>query len=326
MKKIFIALLMLSIFTKVNAQNLNDFGRITISSYIPDKLDIPQSSKNLLDTKLKQIVSNYGMAGENINSRFIITANIKIGTKEMDPGPPQLVSQNITLTLFIGDAVENKIFSNISFELMGVGGTLEKSFIVAFKNIKTKSAKLETFISTAKNKIIDYYNTSCALKLKETDALVNENKYNEALYKLSMIPNVCEDCYVKALAKSNSVYVKKINYDGEKALENAKSIWASNPNSEGAQQVKRLLLRINKKATCYSEVPALEDKIEKKLTEDEKVRIIKEEADAKREHEMALENAKNDTELEELRINAYREIAVEYARNQPQVRYYRVYW
>ena len=318
-----ILLLLLCIIGK--AQTLDDFGRITLNSYTPQQLKLTSGAKSLLETKLNQIASNYGMGGTSPNPRFIITANINIGTKDIIAGPPQMIAQNIELTIFIGDAIEDKIYSNISLSLEGVGTNENKAFINALKNVNTKSSKLESFIEEAKNKIVSYYTTNCEFLIKEAEASVEKQNFNKALYQLQLIPNICEDCYFKALKKSDEIYQQKIDFEGLALLEKAKTIWASSPNADGAYEINPLLLRINKKAKCYTEVSEFNTRVEEKLVADEIESIRLEEENAKREHELALENEKNDAELEKLRINAYREIAVEYAKNQPQIVYRSVY-
>ena len=107
--KTIIAILFLTVVAITsNAQaKLDDFGRIILNTYLPDNIAMPSEAKNLLITKLNQITSNNGMGGSQANPRFIITANVNVGTKDIIAGPPQMIAQNIDVTLFIGDAVTN---------------------------------------------------------------------------------------------------------------------------------------------------------------------------------------------------------------------------
>lgn len=38
------------------------------------------------------------MGGSQANPRFIITANVNVGTKDIIAGPPQMIAQNIEVT------------------------------------------------------------------------------------------------------------------------------------------------------------------------------------------------------------------------------------
>ena len=71
----------------------------------------------------------------------------------------------------------------------------------------------------------------------------------------------------------------------------------------------------------------VDEKVDYELpTELLKERLRKEEEYEKRQQIIDSENAKQQAVLEKERINAYRQIAVEYAKNQPAVIYRNVYW
>ena len=123
MKKInFIASLLLAVTITANSQiSSDDFGRIVINTYLSEKLNVPIEARQLLETKLNQITSNYGIGGSNVNPRIIITAKVNINSKKTLAGPPQMVSQKVDITLFIGDAITNTVFSNTTWALTGAG-------------------------------------------------------------------------------------------------------------------------------------------------------------------------------------------------------------
>jgi len=305
---------------------LDDFGRIALNPYVSEQAKLPSEAKSQLETKLKQIASNYGMAGSIANPRFIITANISITTKDIIPGPPQQIAQNIDITLFIGDAIENKIFSNIVISSSGVGTNENKAFIDAIKQINTKNKKIETFLEEAKTKIIAYYSTQCDFINQKAIALKQQEKYSEAIYTLAQIPEVCKECYFKALNEMAVIYDLKINNEANSLLKNANSVWSANPNEQGAQEAISFIMKINPQAKCYADASKLLNTINTKIIADEKERLRKQDEYDKRQQQIDAENAKTEAELEKQRIHAYREIAVEYARNQPKVVYRNIFW
>jgi len=331
---------------------LDDFGRIVLNTYIPDKLDLPNESKALLETKLSQITSNYGMGGSDINHRFIITASINVSSKDIIAGPPPMIAQNIDITLFIGDAIENKIFSNLTLSLKGVGNNENKSLIDALKRINPKNKEIENFIEEGKNKIITFYNTQCDFISKEAETLTKQGDFEEAIYKLSLVPEVCQDCYFKSLDLMTSIYQQKIDSDCNQILNNAKTTWTSQQNSAGAEKAGDILSQINPAANCQPEVNKFIKSIESKLKADEKARwefkmkqyddkVAREkdelrlsELQAQRDFEMRKEKlkyqdkqAERNYALDKVRVRAYRDIAVEYVKNQPKTIYYNnIYW
>jgi hypothetical protein len=328
MKKIYLIICLCIQLINLHAQEvpkLDDFGRMALNPYVSEQAKLPAEAKAQLEIKLKQIASNYGMAGSVANPRFIITANISITTKDIIPGPPQQIAQKMDITLFIGDAIENKIFSNIVISSSGVGINENKAFIDAIKQINTKNKKIETFLEEAKTKIIAYYSTQCDFINQKAIALKQQEKYSEAMFTLAQIPEVCQGCYFKALNEMAVIYDLKINADGKTRLSEANAIWSSNPNNEGAQQAIKLIMQINPQAKCYSDASKLLNMINTKVIADEKERLRKQEEYDKRQQEIDAENNQQQAEIEKQRINAYREVAVEYARNQPLVLYRNVY-
>ena len=357
MKKIIIGLIAVVFITQVKAQvKLDDFGRIVLNTYLPDNIAIPSEARNLLLTKLNQITSNNGMGGSQANPRFIITANVNVGTKDIIAGPPQMIAQNIDITLFVGDAVTNTIFSNTTLSLKGVGTNENKAFIEAFKTMNPKNKDIVAFLEEGKTKIINYYSSNCDFIIKEAQTLVKQEKYDEAIYQLSLVPDVCQDCYFKCLDTLGSIYQKKIDADCKIKLNEAKLIWASAQNPLGAEKTGDILSAINPMASCQAEIDAFIKKIDAKLKADEKARWefkMKQYADKIAAHKeqvrIAEEKGKRDDtyrenqskrdavseekqssrnfELDKLRVGAYREVAVEQARNQPKsITYNNINW
>lgn len=334
-----------------NDSKLNDIGRIVLNTYLREQIKLTPDARNLLVNKLNQIATNYGMSSSEINPRFIITATINIGTKDIIAGPPQMIAQNIEITFFIGDAIENKMYSNQSLALKGVGTNENKAMIDALKLINPRNKELSVFIEEAKAKIITYYNTQCDFLLKESVGLRKLHKFDEAIYKLSIIPNICENCYFRCLDTLNTIYQQKINEECIIKLQQAKTLWASNPDKEGAEKVSEILSQIQPGASCQKEVDVFIQSVTSKLEADAKVewefkmkqyedQVAKEKElmrmqddQARRDHELAKESqrqqeiqAGRNYELDRIRTNSYNEIALEYARNQPKTVYTNINW
>lgn len=325
--------------------NTNDFGRIIINTHVIDDVGIPNEAKSYLVTKLDQITSNNGLGGNQINPRFIITAKVNIGTKDIIAGPPQMIAQNIELSLFIGDAFTNTIFSNVVLELKGVGTNENKATIDALKRLKSKNKMIKLFLEEAKNKIINYYSTQCDFIIKDAQTLVKQEKYDEAIYQLALVPEVCQECYFKCLDTLAHIYQQKIDADCKIKFNEAKVTWSATQNPAGAEKSGEILSTINPMASCQTGVSTFIKSIEAKLKADEKTRWqfkMKQYADnitAERERvRLAEEKGMRDDiyrekqssrnfELDKINSNNSREIAAEYARNQPKtVTYNNIFW
>jgi hypothetical protein len=357
MKKIYtILVVLITVFSSTAQVKLDDFGRIILNTYLPENLALPTEAKNLLNTKLNQITSNNGMGGSQINPRFIITANVNVGTKDIIAGPPQLVAQNLDITLFIGDALTNTIFSNVTFSLKGVGTNENKAFIEAFKTLNPKNKELLSFLEEGKSKIINYYASNCDFIVKDAETLVKLGKFDEAIYKLSLIPEVSQNCYFTCLDRMASIYQQKIDADCKVKFNEAKISWTASQTPAGAEKAGDILSSINPMAICQTEVSDFVKTIDAKLKADEKakwqfkmnqyadkiasqkeaVRIAEEkgkrddiyrENQSQRDAVLQEKQLSRNLELDKLRASSYREIALEQARNQPKtITYSKVYW
>lgn len=338
-------------YPQENPKN-EDFGRIILNTHVPAQLQIPEEAKKLLETKLTQIATSSGMGGSTVNPRFIITASINIGTKDIIAGPPQMIAQNLEVTLYIGDALDNKIYSNKTIPLKGVGSNENKSFIDAIKKINPNHKEIAAFIEESKNKIISYYTDQCDATLQAINTLKNQGKYDEAIYKLSVVPEACQDCYFKCLDLMEVIYKEKINSDCKTKLKEAQSIWSADLSKQGAESALKVLSLISPQADCQSEISSFIKSVETKLKADEKAQwefAMKQYADnvardkellrmkeeqAKRNFELNKENLKyqenqsqRNFELDKFRVGAFRDVALEYAKiNLKALSYSNLYW
>lgn len=317
MKKISLLLfLFLGFQQTIQAQvKLDDFGRIILNSYLPES-NIPEEAKQALKTKFDQIATNNGMGGSNANPRFILTAAINAGTKDIIAGPPQLIAQNLEISFFAGDAVNNAIFANVTLSLKGVGTNENKALIDAFKNINPKNKELSTFLEEAKNKIINYFATQCDFVLTDAQTLAKQNKYDEAIYKLALIPEACKDCYFKSAELAAKLFQQKIDTDCNAKLTKAKLIWSGQQNIQQAEVVINLISGVNPNASCYDAIESFSREMTTKIKADEKARL-----------EIELKKYNDKMKLEKQKINNFKEIAVEYAKNQLNtVTYNNIIW
>ncbi len=308
MKKLLIIGLVLLSFMGVNAQNdkgkLDDLGRITLAAYVPQQIDkMPDAARSMLSNKLNQIVTASGMGGSAFNQRFIITANITLLTKDITATAPPMHAYTLEITLYVGDGIEGTKFASHSVTVKGVGENENKAYIAALKTLKTNDPSYQTFLTTGKNKIIEYYNTKCDFILKDAQTLATQNQYEEAIFKLTSVPDVCKACYDKAMAAVGPIYKKQIDRACKVKLAEANNIWAANQSIDAANEAGAILSAIDPDAACFAEVKALSNKIATRVKE----------IDA-REWQYIVKDQQQESE----RIKAMRDIGVAYGNGQPK--------
>lgn len=302
MKKIIYSLVFLSSLTLIAQDNINYDG-VFIGSYIPLQMEaIPQSAKKMLGNKLNQIITNKGIGDDSYDSRFIITPNIIVLTKDVVPSAPPKVALNLEVTFYIGDGIEGTLFASETVSAKGIGTNENKAYIAAIRQIKPKSPILQNFVKNGKKRVIEYYNNNCDLILKKVDALSAQNQYEGALATLAAVPET-SSCFNKIKNKINPVFIKAINVSCKRKLNEASSIWAANQDLNAANEAGSILATIEPQATCFGEVKVLYQNIAERIK-------AKELLDRDWQYKLKV------LDVEKSNIQAARDVGVAYGLNQ----------
>ena len=304
MKKIIISLICIIynsfIFAQSEKGSANDTARITLAAYVPQQIDkMPEAARSILGNKLNQIVTQNGMGGSTYNERFIITANVNVISKDLTATAPAMTVFVLEVTLYIGDGILGTKFSSTSINTKGVGENETKAYISALKSISATNSSIQSFVDSGKSKIVEYYNSKCDFIIKEAQTLVSQNQYDEAIFKLTSVPEVCKGCYDKCMDAVGPIYQKQIDRNCKLKLAEANGLWSANQTLEMANEVGKILSAIEPSASCFGEVKVLSNKIAARVKD----------IDA-REWKYALREQEQKSE----KIKAYREIGVAYGK------------
>lgn len=247
------------------AQDQINYDGIFIGAYVPHQIEsIPSAAKKMLSTKLNQIVTQKGIADNSYNSRFIITPNVMVLTKDVLPTAPPKVALNLEVTFYIGDGIEGTVFTSETVSAKGVGTNENKAYISAIRQIRPKSPILQEFVKNGKKRVIDYYNSNCSLVQRKVEGLSAQNKYEEALAVLAGVPEV-SSCFETIKNKINPIYIQAINVGCTRKLNEARSIWSANQDLRAANKAGAILASIDPQASCFSEVTTLYQNIAERI-------------------------------------------------------------
>lgn len=307
MKSLIVSILLICAFSAI-AQNdkgkMDDYARIRLAAYVPKQAEhMSDIARNMLGNKLTQIVNQGGMSGSAYSERFIITANVVVQSKDLTPTAPPMQAYSLNINLYIGDGVEGTMFASCATIAKGVGENETKAYINAIKNIKTNDPVFKSFLDQGKTRIIQYYNSKCDFIIREAQTLADQNRYEEAIYKLTSVPDICKECFDKCMIAVAPIYKKKIDRDCQMYLAQAQNFWAANQTVEVANEVAAVLSRIEPTSSCYSEIKPLVEKISARVYELDK-----------REWSFKLRKQEQVSEL----IQAYRDIGVAWGLGQPK--------
>lgn len=313
MKSIILSILIVlncNTYAQNTAGKIDDAARITLATFVPQQIDqMPEAARSSLSNKLSQIVTQNGLGGKASNERFIITANINVISKDLTATAPPMQAYVLDITLYIGDGIDGTKFSSVTTQVKGVGESETKAYISALKSLKTTDPKYQSFLETGKTKIVEYYNSKCDFIIKEAQTLASQNKFEEAIFKLTSVPEVCKGCYDKCMDAIIPIYQQQIDRVCKLKLAEATNLWSANQTVEAGNQAGEILSTIEPSAACFGEVKALSNKISSRIKELDT-----------REWNYKLKEQAQGSE----RIKAYRDIGVAYGNGQPKTVTYNV--
>ncbi len=317
MKKILLSLLMIIGYNAYSQNALgksDDAARITLAAYVPQQIDkMPDAARSILANKLNQIVTQNGMGGAANNERFIITANVNVISKDLTATAPPMTALVLEVTLYIGDGFVGTKFSSTSISVKGVGESETKAYISALKGISPTNSNIQSFVGNGKSKIIEYYNSKCDFIIKEAQTLVSQNNFEEAIFKLTSVPEVCKDCYDKCMDAVGPIYQKQIDRECKSKLMEANTAWNAAQDSYGADTAGGILAQIDPNASCYKEALALSNKIAQRIKEIDQ-----------RDWKLQLKEQQDNVDIQKATIKAIRDIGVAYGNGQPKTVTYNV--
>ena len=291
-----------------NGGKTDDIGRVAISAYVPSDIGgLNNSAQTALKNRLDRIVTKNGLAGTSHNNRFILTAKVQKLSSIKVPSTPTIYNYEIEVTFIIGDAIEGIKFSTYSTNITGAGNTESSAEIAAIKKINESNPEYQKFIDEGKKRIIEYYNSKCDFYLKEAQTLTSKGEFEAAIATLFSIPDVCKDCYNKAMDAVGPIYKQQLDRQCKKDILEASNVWSTNQDYYGAEQASVFLSKIDPNSSCYSEAKELNDKIAKRIKEIDQ-----------RDWAFQLKQQQDDVDIRKAEIKSARDIGVAYGENQPK--------
>ena len=276
-------------------------GNIPIAVVGATQRGVPESVNIYLENKLQQVISANGLGSADYYGRFVITASIVPVTKDILPGPPKQFSENLDMTLYIVDNIDQKIFSSVTVSARAVDRSEEKVLNKAVRSINVKSPQITSFVNEGRDKIVAYYVAQSDRIITKARALAKQRQYEAAFYELSAIPEACGAAYDRALAVGTEIYQEYVDYLCEVNLARARSAWMAQQNSDGAYEAGEYLSQILPDAKCYGEANNLYKEIKAKVLDDWKFEMKK---------------YNDQISLEKARIDAWKQVGVAYGKNQ----------
>jgi hypothetical protein len=282
----------------------SEIGNIAFSLVMPNEIDgFDQNQLTKLESKIIQATANVGIAGKGFYSDFIIYPVVTLNEiEDHSQAMKNTISYSIDLGIFVKSVADGRIFSSFSKTLNGLGTTKNAALNNALNDFDPKNKDIIEFYEKTGEKIIKYFESKCDDFISKADSYAKMGKYDEAIGLLMSIPNISSNCFNKVKAKSIEVYKLHLNKTCNSLILAAKGSY-TNRDLESA--IKTISL-IDPTSTCYNEAKEFLNTIKKDLKEKEKA-----------EFQTNLKIYEDELELEKIRIEAIKEIAISYYSQKP---------
>lgn len=269
---------------------------------IPAENGMPAEAANYLQNRLMMLVTGHATGVEEYGtSQFYVTAKTFTESKDIVGSAPAMFSMNLVVTLYLADIIDGKLHSSMTFNARGVGESETKAYINAFRRMNINDPKVRAFVEDGRKRVIDYYTSQGGVIIRQAQMLASQREYERALFMLAAVPSSCGSVYADAQSAMADIYKKYVDYNGQKLLAQARSIWAAKQDREGAAEAGALLAEIDPDASCRASAEALGKEIQSRIGE---------------EWTLTLKQYNDSVSLEKQRIDAARQVGVAYGNHQ----------
>lgn len=303
MKKLMI---LAAALTVVSAAVAAETKSVPLTIAVPEQAEyVPQAARAALENKMRQIADLNGMSATGDAGQFFLTCVVTVQDKQVVGGAPVKIAQQVDVTFYVADAVNEKVFGMANVSARGVGESETKSLLSALRQIAPAQPALKTLITESSAKIIAYYEEQCDNIIRKARTLAEARAYPAAFFQLSLVPEQCA-CYGKILAEAERLVLEYREFEAQAMLAKARAVWNAGLDRDAAAEAAEYLAQIPYDAKCHPQ--ALE------LMKEIKARV-KDDIDFDRKQLEWEQKNKQDI------IKGWRDIGVAYGNNQKTVTY-----
>lgn len=297
MKKRLIILILISVAClSSRAQNTD----IPLRVVLADEAAIPEPAARYLRDRLLFLTCGSATAvDEGGASQFFLTAKARVDSRDVVGSVPTVYSLDLSVTLYLADWVNDRLYSRIALQAKGIGQSEAKAWIDAIKRLKIDEPRIAAFLTEGRSKIIHYYDSEGETILQNARMLASQRQYEKALFLLAAIPSACEELHARAQGALVEIFKQFVDYAGQRDLTRARTIWAATQSRDGALEAAALLAGIDPDAACYPAAEQLAQQIEKQVGRICEMKVYDDAVDLKKQ-----------------RIDAARQVGIAFGNNQ----------
>lgn len=266
-----------------------------------------KSTCQYIESRIQSIVS----ANENWEtsdfSRLVLAIKIHPTRQDVTPTAPTRVSMELEVFFSVGDITDNHVFRTAQITLNGIGISEEQAYMSAFKTLAPNNATINNLLDATRVAVESHYTTHCQQIIQRANNLKETENYDEAIYLLTSIPDVCTDCYGECIKLATAVYRQRIDNQGKELLKKARLEWMDGQDRDAASRAAEIMSAIDPNSSVYPEVKKLQNSITNKLN-----------ADDRREWELQVKQLQARHETTRSLIDAVKSLGVAWLQSRPQ--------
>lgn len=288
---------------KLSAQTFVVAPAHLVSDYnLSEKLDTQ------VQQKLQKALTKNGVGSMPYVSRFAIVPTVIITNEVVTATTPQYFDVEFELVFNMCDVQTGKIFGSTSIEAKTRGVNRENALTKGISSMRyDKDPAFVDFLAKSKQAIFDYYEQNLPTILSKAETAAINKDFAQANFIISEIPSEIPSYDTKVLPILTIYAQKAIDMIAEPLLNQAKAVWAANPNSQGADQVAAILMQMPAGSSYAEEIKAFIANIETEVKNIDK-----------REWDLKVQQLNNEHTERMEQIGAARDVAVKWAENQPK--------
>ena len=192
----------------IHAQSPKDIGKVMLGVKITDDaLDETKQVAQQLQSRLSQIATQAGYSSTG-SSLFSISPNVIVNYVDVAEGgmkPIYVIQGDLAISIFGG--ADNTVFSSTTLSFKGSSTDKNKALMSGI--LKIGYPQLKSMFDTARTKILDYYAAKEEMIFAKADSYAHNQKYDEAIACLLLIPEELFELHSKAMAKAIDIYDKR---------------------------------------------------------------------------------------------------------------------
>lgn len=271
---------------------------------------LPSGNEHLSANTAKMLRSRFlpAMTENGVETAEISTIAIKpeisfVNRQVVEGGTRNIHTSDIQFDFICTNLVTSTTFASCVITVRGEGFNDDEAIRNALSKVSVEDRRLATFIRTAKDKIMDYYQQNLNSVISRARTFANIQQYGEGLALLLSCPATISG-YTKVNNEITSIYRQYQTQECNNVIQKARAEF-SNGNFDAAVEY---LQQIDMTSSCATEAKQLCMQI--KQTKD---------TEARRAVELLERQSQRETDLEKTRIKAARDVAIAYCKRRADV-------